>query len=141
MSSVGFSRNSNLDTQKIEFISGLDLDIRRKSAFSRGSLQSYPLIDFGGILNSIEKSLYSPLPESMLKSNIRKHMIEENLYIVQVNDSYKFRPDLLAQIFYGSQEYFHILLMVNGMKSFLEFDPGKFNNLIYMFKPEILSKL
>lgn len=141
MSSVGFSRNSNLDTQKIEFISGSDLDIRRKSAFSRGSLQSYPLIDFGRILNSIEKSLYSPLPESMLKSNIRKHMIEENLYIVQVNDSYKFRPDLLAQIFYGSQEYFHILLMVNNMKSFLEFDPAKFNNLIYMFKPEILSKL
>ena len=50
----------------------------------------------------------------------------------------KFRPDLISMIFYGTVEYFHIILKLNGMKSLLEFIPEEKNNLILVFKPEII---
>ena len=67
--------------------------------------------------------------------------MEENLYILELDKSYKFRPDIVSQIFYGNIEYFHLILMVNGMKTFLEFIPEKYNHLILVFKPSILPSV
>ena len=135
-------RVNSLNIQKVDYIDGNALDLRRKKAFSNSTnMLGGPLLEFGGILDKIETQLYSRQPDSQLRLNIQKYNTEDNIFIVQVDDTYKFRPDLLSQIFYGSQEYFHLILILNGMKSFLEFIPDRTNNLVFVFKPEIIAKL
>lgn len=133
------SSNSNINIKKVEFIDGNRLEILKRKAFE--TLARDPIVSYGKVLNKIESRLYSIQPESLLRTNIQKYLREENLYLVEVNDTYRFRPDLIAQIFYGSNEYFHYVLMVNNMKSFLEFTPDNFNNLIFVFKPEIIASI
>lgn len=65
-------------------------------------------------------------------------MVAANLYAVKIPDTYKFRPDLVSMVFYETVEYFHVILKLNGMKSLLEFIPEEKNNLILVFKPEII---
>lgn len=133
------SSNSNINIKKVEFIDGNRLEVLKRKAFE--TLARDPIVAYGSILNKIESRIYSVQPESLLRTNIQKYLREENLYLVEVNDTYRFRPDLIAQIFYGSNEYFHYVLMVNNMKSFLEFTPNNFNNLIFVFKPEIIASI
>ena len=133
------SSNSNINIKKVEFIDGNRLEILKRKAFE--TLARDPIVSYGKVLNKIESRLYSIQPESLLRTNIQKYLREENLYLVEVNDTYRFRPDLIAQIFYGSNEYFHYVLMVNNMKSFLEFTPDNFNNLIFVFKPDIIASI
>lgn len=133
------SSNSNINIKKVEFIDGNRLEILKRKAFE--TLARDPIVAYGKVLNKIESRIYSVQPESLLRTNIQKYLREENLYLVEVNDTYRFRPDLIAQIFYGSNEYFHYVLMVNNMKSFLEFTPDNFNNLIFVFKPEIIASI
>lgn len=133
------SSNSNINIKKVEFIDGNRLEILKRKAFE--TLARDPIVAYGKVLNKIESRLYSIQPESLLRTNIQKYLREENLYLVEVNDTYRFRPDLIAQIFYGSNEYFHYVLMVNNMKSFLEFTPDNFNNLIFVFKPDIIASI
>jgi len=133
------SSNSNINIKKVEFIDGNRLEVLKRKAFE--TLARDPIVAYGSILNKIESRIYSVQPESLLRTNIQKYLREENLYLVEVNDTYRFRPDLIAQIFYGSNEYFHYVLMVNNMKSFLEFTPDNFNNLIFVFKPEIIASI
>ena len=133
------SSNSNINIKKVEFIDGNRLEILKRKAFE--TLARDPIVSYGKVLIKIESRLYSIQPESLLRTNIQKYLREENLYLVEVNDTYRFRPDLIAQIFYGSNEYFHYVLMVNNMKSFLEFTPDNFNNLIFVFKPEIIASI
>lgn len=133
------SSNSNINIKKVEFIDGNRLEVLKRKAFE--TLARDPIVAYGKVLNKIESRLYSIQPESLLRTNIQKYLREENLYLVEVNDTYRFRPDLIAQIFYGSNEYFHYVLMVNNMKSFLEFTPDNFNNLIFVFKPDIIASI
>lgn len=133
------SSNSNINIKKVEFIDGNRLEVLKRKAFE--TLARDPIVAYGKVLNKIESRIYSVQPESLLRTNIQKYLREENLYLVEVNDTYRFRPDLIAQIFYGSNEYFHYVLMVNNMKSFLEFTPDNFNNLIFVFKPEIIASI
>lgn len=132
-------QKTSLNLKKIEFIDGTKLNEMKRKAFDR--LAEGPIVKYGNALANIEKILYSPQPESLLKTNIQKYLSEENLYILEVDNNYKFRPDLISQIFYGSNEYFHLVLMVNGMKTFLEFMPEKYNHLILVFKPGILGSV
>lgn len=139
ISNSTISSNSNINIKQIEFINGNRLEVLKKKAFE--TLARDPLVSYGKVLNKIESRIYTTQPESLLRTNIQKYLKEENLYLVEINDTYKFRPDLIAQIFYGTNEYFHYVLMVNNMKSFLEFVPDNFNNLILVFKPEIISSI
>ena len=133
------SSNSHINIKKVEFINGTKLEQLKREAF--GNLVKDPLVGYGSILNDIESRLYTRQPENLLRSNVQKYMSESNLYLVELNNSYKFRPDLVSQIFYGSNEYFHLVLMVNNMKTFLEFIPENFNNLIFVFKPDIIATI
>ena len=134
-------RADSLNIKKITYIDGNALDNKRRQMFSSSTnTLGGPLVEFSGVLAKYESHIYSRQPDSQLRLLIKKYTKEENLYIVQVDDSYKFRPDLLSQVFYGSQEYFHLILILNDMKSFLEFIPDRTNNLIFVFKPEILAK-
>lgn len=139
VSSDAIASNSNINIKKIEFIDGYKLEALKKSAFSVGA--SGALVNYGSILNNIEKRLYNFQPELLLRTNVKKYMKEENLFLVELNDSYKFRPDLVSQIFYGTNEYFHLVLLTNSMKSFLEFNPGTFNNLIFVLKPSVIASI
>lgn len=139
VSSNTVASNTNINIKKVEFINGYDLEAMKKKAFS--SMASEPLVNYGYTLNGIESRLYNSQPESLLRSNIQKYMKDENLYLVELNDTYRFRPDLVSQIFYGTNEYFHLVLLANNMKSFLEFNPGTFNNLIFVLKPNIIANI
>ena len=139
ISNSTISSNSNINIKQIEFINGNRLEVLKKKAFE--TLARDPLVSYGKVLNKIESRIYTTQPESLLRTNIQKYLKEENLYLVELNNTYKFRPDLIAQIYYGTNEYFHYVLMVNNMKSFLEFVPDNFNNLILVFKPEIISSI
>lgn len=132
-------KRTSLNIRKIEFIDGKKLKEYKKNAYD--TLARNPLVSFGQTLYNIENAIYSSQPESILRVNIQKFLTEENLYIIEVDRSYKYRPDLLAQIFYGNQEYFHLILMANGMKTILEFIPEKYNHLIMIFKPEALIRI
>ena len=133
------SSNSNINIKKIEFIDGTKLEsLKRKSYMN---LAKDPLVRYGNVLNGIESRIYSSQPENMLRSNVQKYMKESNLYLVELNNTYKFRPDIVSHIFYGTNEYYHLILMVNNMKTFLEFIPENFNNLIFVFKPDIITSI
>ena len=93
---------------------------------------------YSDVLNKIETRIYNILPSEDFNLRIKKYQRAENLFAVKVPDTYKFRPDLISMIFYGTVEYFHIILKLNGMKSLLEFIPEEKNNLILVFKPEII---
>lgn len=132
-------KKTSLNLKKIEFIDGNKLKEHKRKAFD--TLAKDPLVSFGTVLRTIENSIYSPQPESVLRSNVQKFLSEENLYILEVDNTYKYRPDLISQIFYGNQEYYHLVLMANGMKTLLEFIPEKTNHLIVIFKPAAIAKI
>ena len=133
------STNSHINIKKVEFIDGIKLEALKKDAYQ--NLAKDPLVGYGTILNGIESRLYSSQPENLLRTNVQKYMKESNLYLVELNNSYKFRPDIVSHIFYGTNEYFHLVLMANSMKTFLEFIPENFNNLIFVLKPNIITSI
>lgn len=130
---------TSLNLKKIEFIDGYKLAEMKRLAYN--DLAKNPLVEYGEKLYNIELSIYSVQPESIFKTNIQKYLKEENLYIVEMDKSYNFRPDIISEIFYGTNEYFHIVLATNGMKTLMEFIPEKFNHLILVFKPGLINSI
>ena len=75
--------------------------------------------------------------------NDRIHYIQrpENNIIINVNNTYKFRPERLAYEQYGNEQLYPIILAVNNIGSLLDFDPALFNNNIKLLKPEIIKNI
>ena len=139
VSSSFIASNSHLNIRKIQFINGIELEKIKTKAYAL--LAKDPLVGYSYILNNIEARLYTRQPENLLRTNVQKYMKEQNLLLLEINNSYKFRPDIISHIFYGTNEYFHLVLMANNMKSFLEFVPENFNNLVFIFKPSIINSI
>lgn len=62
-----------------------------------------------------------------------------NLITVDVNDTYKYRPELLAKKYYGNESYFPIVLASNNIGTLFDFVPSKFNNTMKILDPKILQ--
>lgn len=127
---------SNLNLKEIQYIDGDQFENLLKGTFSKSG--GNPILYYSEVLNKIETRIYNILPSEDFNLRIKKYQRAENLFAVKVPDTYKFRPDLISMVFYGTVEYFHIILKLNGMKSLLEFIPEEKNNLILVFKPEII---
>lgn len=135
------NESSDLNINQIQFINGTGLDVLRRESFklSKGS----PIIDISSssMINKIDGLVARYLPDNEFKLKMRKYLTSENVYLVEVNDSYKFRPDLLSYIFYGNDQLYTLILGANNMKTFLEFIPEEKNNLIYIFKEATVKKI
>ena len=130
-------KTSSINIRNVEFISGIKLEEIKSEAYSNS--RGLPTVGYGEILDTIESNLQNYNPTQLLPQQIKKYTKESNLYLVEVGDVYKFRPDLISYIFYGSVEYYQIILSLNGMKSFLEFIPNNTNNLIFIFKRNVID--
>ena len=75
--------------------------------------------------------------------NDRIHYIqkEENVVIINVPDTFKYRPERIALQYYGSELYYPIILAANNIGSIMEFIPSRFNNQIKMLKSEVIQKI
>ena len=75
--------------------------------------------------------------------NDRIHYIqkEENLVIINVPDTFKYRPERIARQYYGSESYYPIILAANNIGSIMDFVPSRFNNQIKMLKSEVIQKI
>ena len=78
---------------------------------------------------------------NILNDNIHFLQRPENLVIVEVPDIYKFRPERVAKFYYGSEQYYPLILIANNIGSLFQFIPSEFNNQIKMIKSEVIQKM
>jgi hypothetical protein len=94
----------------------------------------------------LDSVMYDLYLEPTILGNIindRIHYIQrpENLVLIDVPDTYKYRPERIALQYYGSEQYYPIILAANNIGSLLQFIPSEFNNKIKMVKSEVIQKL
>ena len=65
----------------------------------------------------------------------------ENILVIDVPDTFKYRPELIALQYYGSEQFYPLILAANNIGSLLQFIPSQFNNQIKLIKSETVSKL
>lgn len=135
------NESSDLNIDQIQFINGTNLDILRRESFKLSKGSPIISVSSSSMINKIDVLVSRYLPDNDFKLKMRKYLTSENVYLVEVNDSYKFRPDLLSYIFYGNDQLYTLILGANNMKSFLDFIPEEKNNLIYIFKEATVKKI
>lgn len=132
-------KSTSVNIRNVEFITGNDLEILKKETYN--NTRGNPMVNFDTVLENFEIELSNYTPTQKIYSQIKKYTTDSNIYLVEVSDAYKYRPDLLSYIFYGTVEHFHIILLMNQMKSLLEFVPSNTNNLIFVFKSNVIDKV
>lgn len=85
----------------------------------------------------LEPTLYG----NILNDNIHFLQKPENLVIVEVPDHYKFRPERVAKYYYGSEQYYPLILLANNIGTLFQFIPSDFNNQIKMIKSEVIANI
>jgi hypothetical protein len=83
-------------------------------------------------LNPVKTKIYDSIKDpgidtSKMFSNLRYLKIPKNYTIIDINDSYKHRMDLVSREQYGNDMYGPLLLIVNNIGSMFNFDPEKLN--------------
>ncbi len=75
--------------------------------------------------------------------NDKIHYIQnpENLVVINVPDTFKYRPERVARQYYGHESFYPIILAANNIGSLMQFDPSKFNNQIKMVKSDVIERL
>lgn len=75
--------------------------------------------------------------------NDKIHYIQdpENLVLVNVPDTYKYRPERVALQYYGHESYYPLILAANNIGTLFHFIPSQFNNQIKMVKSNIVQKI
>ena len=132
-------KSSSVNIRNIDFINGNTLEILKKETYK--NTRGNPMVSYDTVLENYETELSNYTPTQLIQQQLKKYVNDSNLYLVEVADTYKYRPDLLSYIFYGTIEYYNIILLLNQMKSLLEFIPSNTNNLIFVFKPSIISNV
>jgi uncharacterized membrane protein len=78
---------------------------------------------------------------NVINDNIHYLLNVENIVFIDVPDTYKYRPELVALQYYGSEQYYPLILAANNIGSLLQFVPSRFNNQIKMIRSEVIQKL
>jgi len=78
---------------------------------------------------------------NLINDNINFLTRKENIIIVEVQDNYKYRPELIALQYYGSEQFYPLILAANGVGSLLQFIPSRFNYQIKLIKHDAVSKI
>ena len=95
---------------------------------------------------NINSQVYDQYLEPSIIGNVINdnfHFLQrpENLIYVDVPDTFKYRPDLVALQFYGSEQFYPLILAANNIGSLLQFIPSEFNHNIKLIRPEVIQKL
>ena len=65
----------------------------------------------------------------------------ENTVVVNIDSQYVYRPELVSLNYYGIEELYPFILIVNNLKTLMEFDPKLFNNQMLMVKSDVVKKI
>jgi hypothetical protein len=98
------------------------------------------------LYTSLNSEVYDQYLEPTILGNIindRIHYIQkaENLVEIDVPDIYKYRPERVALRYYGSEQYYPLILAANNIGTLFQFVPSHFNNKIKMLKSEVVQQL
>ncbi|RLA82343.1 MAG: hypothetical protein DRG78_07440 [Epsilonproteobacteria bacterium] len=96
--------------------------------------------------NNINSVVYDQYLEPNILGNAindKIHYIQkpENLVVINVPDTYKYRPERVAKQFYGHESFYPLILAANNIGTLFEFVPSNFNNQIKMLKSEIIEQI
>lgn len=96
--------------------------------------------------NNIDSTVYDQYLDPTIMGNVINDNLsflqkEENCIVADVDDQFKFRPELISAQYYGSEQYYPLILAANNIGSLLQFIPAKFNNRIKIIKIEVVQKL
>lgn len=94
----------------------------------------------------IDSTMYDQYLEPSIVGNLINDHIHylqrpENLVEIDVPDIYKYRPERIAKQYYGSEQYYPIILAANNIGSLFQFIPSQFNNKIKMVKSQVIQKV
>ena len=78
---------------------------------------------------------------NVINDNIHYLQKPENLVYVNVPETFKYRPELVALQFYGSEQFYPLILAANNIGSLLQFIPSKFNYKIKLIRSDVIQKL
>lgn len=78
---------------------------------------------------------------NLINDNIHYLQRPENLIEIDVPDIYKYRPERIAKQYYGSEQYYPIILAANNIGSLFQFIPNQLNNKVKMVKSEVIQKV
>lgn len=85
------------------------------------------------------------LEPEILGNIINERMIflqkPENTVVINVPDTFKYRPERVARQFYGHESYYPIILAANNIGTIFHFVPSNFNNQIKMVKSSVIERL
>ena len=94
----------------------------------------------------INSVVYDQYLEPSILGNVindRIHYIQkpENLVEIDVPDIYKYRPERVALRYYGSEQFYPLILAANNIGTLFHFIPSNFNNKIKMLKSSVVQQL
>jgi len=88
------------------------------------------------VLNFRSENIWNDLPN--INSSI---FIPENYSVIQIDETYNFRPDKLAYELYQNDFYYPLLFYPNHIGSILQFNINIIGTNIYYLPQEFISKL
>ena len=92
-------------------------------------------------IEAFQEAILDVSPDNTIFNSIRDNIKEENLLLVNISSNLRYRPELISYVFYGSEQYYPVILMLNNFESILDFQPSERDNLILLFTPNTLAKI
>ena len=92
-------------------------------------------------IEAFQEAILDVSPDNAIFNSIRDNIKEENLLLVNISSNLRYRPELISYVFYGSEQYYPVILMLNNFESILDFQPSERDNLILLFTPNTLAKI
>jgi len=97
-------------------------------------------------LNNIDSTMYDQYNLPVILGNLindKIHFIQrpENCVIVDVPDAFKYRPERVANQYYGHESFYPIILAANNIGSLFQFIPSDFDHRIKLVKSSVISQL
>lgn len=89
----------------------------------------------------LDKYLEPEIVGNIINDKIHYLQSPENLVLVTVPDTYKYRPERIAHQYYGHESYYPLILAANNIGSIFHFIPSHFNNQIKMIKSDVVRKI
>jgi len=85
--------------------------------------------------------IMDPTPFNNLQKNQKEFNKKENYYLENLDNIYKFRPDLIALKYYGSDKLYPLVLISNNISSMLKFIPKDMNYKVKIIKLSVLKNI
>ncbi len=96
--------------------------------------------------NNIDSTMYDQYLDPVILGNLindKIHWIQNpvNHVIIDVPETYKYRPERIANQYYGHESYYPIILAANNIGSLLQFIPSEFNYKIKLVKSAVIQQI